>query len=82
MIILELLLVFILGTLYESCSVLWTHCSQANNAYAASLISMLQAASTIAGIGDSIHNISVAPAYILGYGFGSFATIRWLKRLI
>ena len=82
MIVFEFLLVFILGSLFEACSVMWTHFSQSNKAFAASIVSMIQCTATIAGIGDSIHNIHIAPAYILGYGFGSFATIRWLKRLL
>jgi hypothetical protein len=41
---------------------------------------MMQAAATIAGVGESVHDMRIAPFFVLGCGAGTFAAIVWKRR--
>jgi hypothetical protein len=74
------LLVFACGALYEAACVGWVHFSERGKPLPTALFSMLAAAATVTGILDSVRDWHVAPAFILGYGAGSYAAVEWKRR--
>lgn len=64
------------GAVYEAGCVFWVHHSEAGRPYTTSLFSMLCAAAQVAGIGESVHNLWIAPFFVVGYGVGTFAAVK------
>jgi hypothetical protein len=68
-------LVFLSGAAVEATAVAWVHYSTTGHALAAGAFSMLQAAAMVFGIGESVHDRFAGPAFVLGYGVGTAATV-------
>ena len=68
------------GAVYEASAVAWVHYSEKRSPWLAGLFSMVCAGALVAGIGESVRDYSVAPWFILGYGFGTVAAVKWGPR--
>ena len=71
----RVVLTFLSGAAVEATAVAWVHYSTAGAALAAGAFSMLQAAAMVFGIGESVRDRFAGPAFVLGYGFGTAATV-------
>lgn len=71
----RVLLTFASGAAVEATAVAWVHYSTSGQALAAGLCSMLQAAAMVFGIGESVRERFMGPAFVLGYGIGTAATV-------
>lgn len=67
---------FLFGALYEAGCVAWVHYSERHQAGKAALVSSLLAAVQIAGVGESVHDIRMAPFFVVGYGVGSYVAVK------
>lgn len=74
---LEALVTFLSGAIFEAGCVAWVHYSEKNEAAKAAIVSMLNALVTLVGVGESLRDLRMAPAYVLGYGAGTYVMIRW-----
>lgn len=75
-------LTFLSGAGYELGCVLWTHHSERGEDVKTALWSMMLAACQVFGIGESVHDMHLAPLFILGYGAGTFIGVRWKERRV
>ena len=73
--ILESIIAFIAGALFEASCIGWAHYASKNKPWQTSICSMFAATMQLTGIVDSVHNILVSPFLILGYGVGTFIAI-------
>lgn len=78
--IINCLIALIAGAVYDGCCVGWVHFSEKHMPYHTALFAMLLAAAQVAGVGESVHDIRVAPFFILGYGIGAFIAVSIKKR--
>lgn len=81
MILVDAVVAFVSGAAFEASCVAWVHYSEKNEAAKAAFVSMLIALANLAGVGESLHDLRVAPAFVLGYGLGTYATIKLKQRL-
>jgi hypothetical protein len=72
----EYLSVFVSGLFLEGTAVFWTHYSERNNAIMAAIFSSIQALALVFGIGESVYNSELIPWFVLGYGSGSYFSIK------
>lgn len=75
-----ILLVFVCGALYEAACVGWVHFSERGKPFRTALFSMLAAGTTLTGILDSVKDNRAIPAFIAGYGFGSYVAVAWKSK--
>lgn len=76
------LVAFISGVVIEASCVMWVHYSERDDAAKTALFSMIVALAQVAGIGEAIHDWHIAPFFVLGYGVGTYTTMKvktWLK---
>jgi hypothetical protein len=78
--IIDCVLAFFGGALYEASCVAWVHYSETGDAFRAALVSMLVAACTVVGVVESIRNIIAAPFFIFGYGIGTYIAVSFKNR--
>ncbi len=64
---------FASGATYEALSVVWVHQATRGSAMAVAFVSGLQALAMVVGIGESVKNWRVSPAFVLGYAAGAYA---------
>jgi hypothetical protein len=72
----SLLLTFASGFANEAMAVLWVHASERGKAGWTALCSAIQALALVVGVGESVHDWHVAPAFIVGYTLGSYVAVR------
>ena len=77
---LHALITFAGGAIFEGGNVFWVHYSEAGRPWATAFVSMVVAAASLAGIDESVHDLFLAPFFVLGYGAGSFAAVKWKDR--
>jgi hypothetical protein len=65
------------GATYEALSVVWVHQATHGTAWATALVSGLQALAMVVGVGESVKDWHVAPAFVLGYAAGAFGAMTW-----
>jgi len=80
--ILAAILTFVAGALYEAGCVGFIHYSERGRAVAAALCSMLTAACEVTGIFEAIHDLRLAGFFVVGFGVGTYAAVRWKDRII
>lgn len=79
-------LAFIAGATIESACVFWVHFSEREQALRTALCSMLIAIAQVTGFGEALlsnHRWIASAAYVLGFGVGTFTSVRvkaWLKK--
>ena len=73
-----LLLIFLAGAFVEGLCAMWVTAVSTKRALRSALMSMAFAAMMLAGIGQALHSWPAAAAWVLGYGAGSYAAVRWL----
>lgn len=76
--ILHALIAFAGGAAYEAACVGWVHYSEKGRPTATATFSMLAALAEVGGIFESVHDLRVAPFFVLGYGVGTYAAV-WFK---
>lgn len=76
-VILDCVIAFLGGAVYEAGCVGWVHFSQKGRPLPTALFSMACAAAQVAGIGESVHTLVAAPFFVLGYGVGTFAAVAF-----
>lgn len=74
------LLAFVSGAAYEAACVGWVHYSERGKAGITSVFSMLAATAEVAGVLDSVHDMRVAPFFVLGYGVGTYLAVKLKSR--
>jgi len=79
--LLHALATFASGFVYDAACVMWVHFSESNRARETGAVAMLCALCSVVGIGEAVHDVRMAPFYILGFGAGASSAVR-LKRLI
>jgi hypothetical protein len=65
------------GATYEALSVVWVHQATHGTVWATALVSGLQALAMVVGVGESVKDWHVAPAFVLGYAAGAFGAMTW-----
>lgn len=65
------------GATYEALSVVWVHQVSHGTAWATALVSGLQALAMVVGVGESVKDWHVAPAFVAGYAAGAYAGMVW-----
>lgn len=78
--ILACVVAFFSGAVYELGCVFWVHHAEKGDARRTAGWSMLCAACTVLGVGDSVEHHAAAPFFVLGYGVGSFVGVLIAKR--
>ena len=71
------LIAFFGGAFYEAIAVAWVHYAERKRALAAALCSSAVAVALVAGVGESLRSFPAACAFVLGYGCGTFAAVRF-----
>lgn len=79
---LDCLIAFAGGAAYEAGCVGWVHFAERGRPVTTALFSMLCATAQVAGIGESVHSLGAAPFFVLGYGVGTYAAVRFKTRLV
>lgn len=74
------LVALVAGAAYEAACVGWVHFSERGRALPTAGFSMLAALAEVTGVLDSVRDIRVAPFFVLGYGVGTYAAVRWKSR--
>lgn len=77
--VINCMVAFFGGALYEAACVGWTHYSECARPRQAAFFSALCAISQIAGIGESITTWAAAPFFVLGYSLGTYAAVSFKK---
>lgn len=75
--LLDAAITFLSGAGYELGCVLWTHHSERGEPFKTAAWSMGLAACQVMGIGESVHDIRLAPVFVVGYGVGTFVGVTW-----
>ena len=65
------------GMTYEALSVVWVHRATTGSAWATAVVSGLQALAMVVGVGESVRDWRVAPAFVLGYSAGAYLAMVW-----
>lgn len=73
------IITFISGFLIECSCVFWTHYSERKMASKAAFYSMIIAGAQILGINESIKDELSALGFVLGYGVGTYVTVKFIK---
>lgn len=68
------------GGFSEACCLFWVNASERGKAGRAAVFSMLYAIAIERGVGEAIHTHAGEIAFVLGFGFGTWASVRWLAR--
>ena len=79
-ILVNAVIAFLGGAVYEAGCVFWVHYSESGRPYATALVSMLCATAQVAGIGESVRDLRIAPFFIIGYGVGTFFAVKLKDR--
>lgn len=74
------LLVLVCGAFYEASCVGFVHFSERTRPSTTALMSMLGAAAEVTGIFGSVHDLRVAPFFVLGIGVGAFLGVVLKRR--
>jgi len=72
----EYITTFLAGLCIEGTAVFWTHYTERGKAVISGALSSLQALAVVLGVGQSVRDWHYAPAFILGYGMGSYLAIK------
>ena len=75
-----MILVFLTGAAYEVLFLMWTHSASRGQPVRAALWSMAVGTLSLYGVSEVVREPGMAPALLLGYGVGTFATVRWLTK--
>lgn len=75
-----ILLTFLAGFTIECACVFWVHFSERGAAARTAFFSMCIGSAQVLGIGESIHDPKAGVAFVLGYGVGTYVTVRFVKR--
>jgi hypothetical protein len=67
----QLVATFLAGAANEGVAVFWVHFSERGRPFATGFCAMIQAAAVVVGVGESVHDWRLAPAFVLGYGVGA-----------
>lgn len=78
---LDLAITFVAGFAIEACCVLWVHYAERGAPMRTALFAMIMAVAQIAGIGESIRDPVASAFFVLGYGAGTYAAVRYKGRL-
>ena len=76
----SLCLVFLSGAFYWFGCAMWVHYAERGKFWKASIWSMLNAATTVYGIGASRAGHAQAVAYIIGFAAGTLIAVEWKRR--
>lgn len=68
--------VFFAAALCDACLTAWTLFAAIRDAAACAVLSMLVAACSVLGIGESLKDSRYALFYVVGFGVGSYVTVR------
>lgn len=71
----DCVIAFVGGAAYEIACVYWAHFSERGRAIPTAFAAMFCAASQVAGIGESVHNFTAAPFFVVGYGVGAWIAV-------
>ena len=77
----ECAIAFFGGAVFEAGCVYWVHYAERGRPLATALVSMVCAASQVAGIGESVKTLAAAPFFVLGYGIGTYGAVALKRRL-
>ena len=72
----EYITTFLAGLCIEGTAGVWTHYTARGKAVLAGLLSSFQALAVVLGVGQSVRDWHYAPAFVLGYGMGSYLAIK------
>jgi hypothetical protein len=75
-----LAIAFASGFLIECACVFWVHYSERGAPAKTAFFSMIVGSAQVLGIGESIRDPWASGAFVLGYGTGTYITVRFLKR--
>ena len=75
-----MILVFLTGVLFEIAYTLWVNDAVTRRPVRAALWSVAVGALSLYGVSSVVKDPSMAPALLLGYGVGTWGTVRWLAR--
>ena len=75
-----MILVFLTGIAFEVLYTCWINDLVTKQALRAALWSISIGALSLYGVGSVVRDPSMAPALLLGYGVGTFGTVKWLSR--
>jgi hypothetical protein len=67
---------FASGFAIECACVFWVHYSERGRAASTALCSMLIAGAQVLGIGSAVRDFRFAPAFVLGYGAGTYCAVK------
>lgn len=73
------IITFISGFLIECSCVFWVHYSERKMPLKTAFFSMIVGASQILGIGESIKDPISSITFIIGYGVGTYVTVKFIK---
>lgn len=71
---------FFLGALVDYMAARWVVAVAKGSAMSSALISMVCTVSILMGFGEALHYGWPAVTWVLGYGFGSYAAVKWTKK--
>jgi len=74
------LLTFASGFANEATAGFWVPHAERGHAARTGLCGAIQACALVLGIGESVHDCRYAPAFVLGYGLGAAAAVRFKTR--
>jgi hypothetical protein len=77
---LDCFVAFVGGAAYEAGCVGWVHFAERGRPMITALFSMLCATAQVAGIGESVQTLYAAPFFVVGYGAGTYAAVRFKRR--
>jgi len=72
-------LTFVSGFLIECSCVFWVHYSERRQPAKTAFFSMIVGTAQVLGIGESIRDPWSGIAFVVGYGAGTYLTVRYLK---
>lgn len=73
---------FLGGAFSEACCLFWVNAAEQGRAGRSAVFSMLYAVAIERGVGEAIHGRLGELAFVAGFGFGTWASVRWLKRSV
>ena len=84
-VVIECLVAFSGGALSEAMCLCWVAASEARDACHAAVFSMLYAIAIERGVGEAIHTGWVEAAFVAGFGWRTYASVRvrdWMARRV
>lgn len=72
--------VFAAGAIYEATCVWWVHFAESGKPFKTGMMSMIAATAEVTGLIGTITDLRLAPAFVLGYGFGTAVAVAFKNR--